>query len=587
MTDREGNKKNIDLSLMKRLLPYIAKFRWLVLVSFSLLLLFNISTVIQPYLVKKGIDKNIMEGDIKGLLNTVILLFAVVIIGLSTNFFFNYLVQFLGQKILMNLRLDLYSKVLKLQKSFFDKTPVGSTLTNVTNDVEAIRAFVSEGVVTVVSELLKVFFILVAMFIVNYRLAIITILSIPIFVIGTMMFRNSIRIGFAGVRKANSGINISLVETITGIKEIILLGLGEKRKKDFETSNREYLNAYLKVINAYSLYFPIIELVSNISMIIVFFYSHFIIGFSVHVGEIFAFFLYINMFFRPLRELAEKFNMFQSAMAASERAFKLLDEKIKTKNPEKSLSLHGRIEGRIEFQNVNFCYDKNSRILEDISFSIEKGEKVAIIGDTGSGKTTIINLINRIYDLDDGSIFLDGKNIKQYDLKFLRQNIGVVPQEPFFFNGTIFENLTLFRKDIDRNIVINAAKKVHLHSAVKSFNLSYEENIFEEGKKLSSGQRQLVSFARALIKDPPVIILDEATSNIDSETEKYIEDATEKIMSEKTSIIIAHRLSTIKMCDRILVIRKGKLVEMGNHRELIKKRGVYYKLHRIQAFSLN
>ncbi len=582
----KNSAATLDLKLMKRLFRYMVKYSPLIILSVLLLLLLNAAGVVQPYLIKIGIDENVMTGDIEGLKSLSLLIFSIIFIAFGLNFFFNYLVQYIGQKLLMDLRMDLFRHVLKLPNSYFDRTPVGKTLTNVTNDVEAIRAFISEGVVTVVGELLKVIFILTAMFMINFRLALLTLISIPVFIIGTFLFRNSIRKGFAGVRKANSEINTSLVETITGIKEIILFDNKSRRREVFEKSNRSYLTAYLKVINAYSLYFPIIEIVSNISMLVVFFYAHSIIGASIKVGEIFAFFTYINMFFRPLRELAEKFNMFQSAMAASERAFKLLDRDITIQSFPNSIKSDSRIKGKIEFRNVNFDYIDGDRILKDITFSINKGEKIALVGNTGSGKTTIINLINRIYEVKEGSILIDDRDIKDYDLEYLRGQVGVVPQDPFFFNGSIIENLSLFKSDLTADMVKKCSEKVHADSFIEKFENGYDEQVMEEGKKLSSGQKQLLSFTRALIKDPSIIILDEATSNIDSETEKFIEDATRKLMGEKTSIIIAHRLSTIKMVDRIIVLKDGQIVEEGDHSALISKKGEYFNLYQSQSFLL-
>ena len=589
MDNKPTQKKSgssLDLKLLKRLFRYMIKYSPLIVLSVILLLLLNFALVIQPYLIKIGIDENVMTGDIEGLKSLSLLIFSLIVIAFGLNFFFNYIVQYIGQKLLMDLRMDLFKHVLKLPNSYFDRTPVGKTLTNVTNDVEAIRAFISEGVVTVVGELLKVFFILTAMFMINFKLALLTLVSIPVFILGTFLFRNSIRKGFAGVRKANSEINTSLVETITGIKEIILFDHKSKSRDKFEESNKTYLTAYLKVINAYSLYFPIIEIVSNISMIVVFFYAHSIIGESIKVGEIFAFFTYINMFFRPLRELAEKFNMFQSAMAASERAFKLLDKDITIHNIPNSIRSSKRLEGKIKFNNVNFEYNKGNRILTGISFSIEKGEKIALVGNTGSGKTTIINLINRIYEVESGLVQIDNRNIKEYDLEYLREQVGVVPQDPFFFNGTIYENLSLFKPDLTMEIVKRCSEKVHADGFIEKFENGYDEQVLEEGRKLSAGQKQLLSFTRALIKNPSIIILDEATSNIDSETEKFIEDATRKLLGERTSIIIAHRLSTIKMVDRIIVLRGGKVVEEGSHDELILKRGEYFNLYQSQVFLL-
>ncbi|MEN8222383.1 MAG: ABC transporter ATP-binding protein [Acidobacteriota bacterium] len=589
MSEDTGIKRtaaNLDIKLMKRLSRYMIKYSPLIILSVILLLLLNAAGVVQPYLIKVGIDENVLTGDMEGLKSISLLIFSIIFIAFGLNFFFNYLVQYIGQKLIMDLRMDLFKHVLRLPNSYFDKTPVGKTLTNVTNDVEAIRAFISEGVVTVVGELLKVVFILTAMIMINFKLALLTLISIPVFVVGTFLFRNSIRKGFAGVRQANSEINTSLVETITGIKEIILFDHKSKSRKKFEESNRGYLTAYLKVINAYSLYFPIIEIVSNISMIVVFFYAHSLAGVSIKVGEIFAFFTYINMFFRPLRELAEKFNMFQSAMAASERAFKLLDRDISIRSVPNSIRSDRRLGGKIEFRNVNFEYMDGDRILENVTFSIQKGEKIALVGNTGSGKTTIINLINRIYEVTDGSILIDDRDIKDYDLEYLRDQVGVVPQDPFFFNGSIIENLSLFKPNLTDERVKKCSERVHADSFIEKFENGYDEQVLEEGKKLSSGQKQLLSFTRALIKDPSIIILDEATSNIDSETEKFIEDSTRKLMDERTSIIIAHRLSTIKMVDRIIVLKDGKVVEEGNHTKLISKKGEYFNLYQSQSFLL-
>jgi len=340
------------------------------------------------------------------------------------------------------------------------------------------------------------------------------------------------------------------------------------------------------VINAYSLYFPIIEVVSNISMIVVFFYAHSMVGSSMRVGEIFAFFTYINMFFRPLRELAEKFNMFQSAMAASERAFKLLDRDITIQNIPDPVRSEERMEGEIEFRNVSFEYNEGDPVLKNISFTIGKGEKVALVGNTGSGKTTIINLINRIYDVEKGSVFIDGRDIREYDLEYLREQVGVVPQDPFFFNGTVYENLSLFKPDLSLKRVKKCSEQVHADSFIERFDKGYDESVLEEGKKLSAGQKQLLSFTRALIKDPSIVIMDEATSNIDSGTEKFIGDATRKLLGDRTSIIIAHRLSTIKMVDRIIVLKDGRVAEEGDHVRLMGKKGEYYKLYRSQSFLL-
>ncbi len=581
-------RRSLDLKLLKKLLPYLKKYRKLIILSLLVLILLNLFSVLQPYIVKIGIDKNVMQRDYDGLINTVFILFLVISFGFGFNFFFNYIVQYIGQRILLDLRMDIFRHVLQLSNRYFDKTPVGKTLTNITSDVEAIRAFISEGIITVLGELLKVTFILIAMFLINFRLAIMAFMSIPVFVIGTLIFRNYIRKGYDGVRKANSEINVSLVETITGIKEIFLFGHKRKSEENFDRSNNDYKNAYLRVILAYSLYFPIIEVVSNISMMIVFFYAHKLLNISLEVGEIFAFFFYINMFFRPLRELAEKFNMFQSAMAAADRIFKLMNTRIDIQDSAiPVLPKGGAGEAKICFRNVDFEYKKDTPVLNNISFSIEAGEKIAIVGNTGSGKTTIINLINRLYDIQSGRILLDGIDIKQMALPALRQQVAIVPQDPFIFTGTVAENIALFDDEISDEQIVESAKMVSADAFIRKYKNAYDEPLLEEGKNLSSGQKQLISFARSIVRNPSLIILDEATSNIDSETEQYIEKATQQIMKDRTAIIIAHRLSTIKMVDRIIVLNKGRIAEIGSHTELMEKQGLYYNLYKTQAFLLS
>ena len=579
-------ERKLDWNLLKRLLPYLRNYWFLAVSSVALMVLTGIVSVLHPYLIKYGIDQNISKGDVPGLWRTAFLLLGVMLASFVISVLFEYTVQFLGQRMLLDLRLDLFRHVLALSREYFDRTSVGNTLTNITNDVEAIRAFVSEGVVTVIGELLKVGFILLAMMLVNYKLALLTFLTLPFFFIATMLFRKSIRTGFRGVRRANADINTSLVETITGIREIIQFTHKDKSKASFESSNRHYLEAYLRVVHAYALYFPILEIVSNASLLIILWYAHTSIGISVKVGEIFAVFAYINMFFRPLRELAEKFNMFQSAMAASERVFHLLDTKSAVTSPSFPKPVPPQFAGRIEFRDVTFAYNPETPVLRNVSFTIEPGERVALVGFTGSGKTTIINLINRFYDIQQGSILVDGVDIREYSLQDLRKQIAVVPQDPFLFTGTIGQNISLHDRELTIEEIRQAAHKVSAHEFIKALPRQYDEEVLEEGKKLSVGQKQLLSFARAVVRNPSILILDEATSSIDSPTEKHIEAATRELISRRTSIVIAHRLSTIQAVDRILVLHKGRLAEVGTHRELMALEGIYCRLYKTQAMSL-
>jgi ATP-binding cassette subfamily B multidrug efflux pump len=584
---RQEEEKKQDWRLLRRLLPYVKRHHFLVTVTLLFLLIMDIAGVMHPYLIKVGIDKNILNNDLVGLEHTVLILGIVLLIAFLFQVFFNYAVQYLGQKLLFDLRIDLFKHMVYLSNDYFDKTPVGKTLTNITNDVESIQEFISEGVVTVIGELLKVFFILAAMMMINFKLAMLAFITIPFFVIVTILFRKSIRTGYRGVRKANAQINTSLQESITGIREIIQFNYKKKSKENFEDANRYYLESFLKVVYAYSLYFPAIEVISNIGMVIILFYAHLALGVSVQVGEIFAFFSYLNMFFRPLRQLAEQFNMFQSAMAAAERTFRLLDTGITVKNPPHPHTIDRNFKGKITFKNVNFAYKQENPVLKDLSFEIQPGEKVALVGYTGSGKTTIIKLINRLYDIQAGTILIDDVPVDQYDMYELRSRISTVPQDPFLFTGTVAENISMHDPTISLRDMAEAAETVNADHFIDRLPDKYDENVLEEGKRLSVGQKQLISFARGVVRKPDIFILDEATSNIDSETEKLIDAAIEKLLEGRTAIIIAHRLSTIQKVDRILVFNKGRLVEEGSHQELLKKEGIYSRLYQTQAFSSN
>lgn len=586
-TEKKNHEVKQDWRLLRRLLPYLTKHMPLVSMTVIFMLIMDITSVLHPYLIKVGIDTNVSAGDLTGLGRTSLWLLLVLTAAFLFQVFFNYAVQYLGQRLLFDLRIDLFKHMVFLSNSYFDRTPVGKTMTNITNDVEAIREFISEGVVSVVGELLKVAFILIAMIMVNWKLAMLAFIMIPFFVGVTILFRKSIRTGYRGVRQANALINTALQESITGIREIIQFNYKDRSKDNFEESNRAYLVSFLKVVHAYALYFPVIEIVSNISMVIILITAHYGMGVSVHVGEIFAFFSYINMFFRPLRQLAERFNMFQSAMAAAERTFRLLDTEVTVKEPQNPRPIPQDFKGRITFKNVNFSYKEDTPVLKNLSFEIKPGEKVALVGYTGSGKTTVIKLINRFYDIQEGQILIDGIPVQEFALNELRSKIATVPQDPFIFTGTVADNITMHNTHINHDEVVDAAKQVNADEFIRQLPDQYNENVLEEGKRLSVGQKQLLSFARGVAKKPSILILDEATSNIDSETEQLIEEATARLMEGRTSIIIAHRLSTISKVDRILVFRKGCLVEEGNHQELLKQGGIYSKLYQTQAFSLN
>jgi len=584
-------KDGLDWRLLKRMAPYVGRNSLLVGAALVLMIAMDLLHVLHPYLIKVGIDRHILNNDLSGLLRLGITLAIVVTAGFIVEVVFNYMIEYLGQRLLFDIRLDVFKKVLGLDSSYFDTTPVGAVMTNITNDVEAIREFISYGIVTIVGDLLKIGFILAAMLAINFRLALITFLTLPIFVITTAFFRTSIRRGYRGVRKSNARINTSLVETITGIREIILFDNKGPSTKRFTGYNRDYLTSFLKVIQSFSIFFAIFEMVSILGMIVILLFSHFTLGISVQPGEIFAFFSYINMFYRPLRQMAEKFNTFQSAMAASERIFSLMDKEILIRDPAEPLQPEVETPGAVAFKNVWFSYtdpdkpNEDQPVLKDLSFTIRTGEKVAIVGHTGSGKSTVINLINRLYDIQQGSIEINSLDIRKYSLVDLRSRITTVPQDFFLFSGTIAENITLHRPGFSSQDIENAAGAVKADTFIQRLPHKYNQEILEQGKSLSTGQKQLLSFARAFATDPTILIMDEATSNIDSKTEKLIQVALDRLIEGRTAIIIAHRLSTIRHMDRILVLHKGRLVEEGTHTELLKKQGVYARLYRMQAIA--
>lgn len=585
-TWKEKVQSTLDIKLLSLLKPYFKEYRSLIIFCFAILLSADLLGVSLPLFIKHGVDIDIKNGDAEGLSQTVFYYTVVLISSFLLRVLANYCIAFLGQKLLYSLRLRLFDKVLMLDHQYFDREPTGKTLTNVTNDVESVRQFISEGVVSVLSASTKVFFILVIMFYINPILAGVTLFCIPLFVTMTLWFKRSIREGFREVRQSNSDINTRMVESLNGHREIALFQNREVSEKQFDKSNTRYLNAYGRIIHAYALYLPIIENISQLSTLVVLIIAHISLGGWVETGQVFAFFALINMFFRPLREIAEQFNTFQSAMAAMERIKKLLEEPVHIQTPEGQPAAWKKDHFDLQFQNVQFEYKENQPVLNELNFDLKTGETIALVGSTGAGKSTIIHLVNRLYDIKGGQITINGEAIQNYALSDLRHAIATIPQHVFLFTGSVADNIRLFNPQISEKDIWDAIKSLDLKDFIDHLPEGLDTQVSEEGQTLSSGQKQLISFARAFVKHPSLLILDEATANIDSETEHQLEKALNLLMQGRSSIIIAHRLSTIQRADKILVLNKGQVEESGSHQQLIQKDGLYRKLYEMQALSL-
>jgi ATP-binding cassette, subfamily B, multidrug efflux pump len=584
-----------NAKLLRRILPYVGRYAWLGIGALLALIVVDVASVLQPYLVKHAIDIDIAQKSITGLVRTGTTLAVVMLAAYAFQVLSGYGVQYLGQRFLVDLRMDLFRKVLSLSNDFFDRTPVGNTLTNLSNDVEALREFIAEGIVSIAGDMLKVLFILVAMLLINWALALVAFITIPLFVGATLLFRSTIRAGFRQVRKANGELNVALAETIAGVREIHQFGYERESRESFARNNSRYLDAYIKVVNAYALFFPAIEIVTNASMILTLLAAHFWMGVSLQAGVIFAFFAYINMFFWPLRQMAEKFNLLQSAIAATERIFGLLDSKASITPPARGgapMAARPRSGGPrraaagVVFDDVHFHYSEDTPVLRGISFSVAPGEKVAIVGPTGSGKTTLVSLVTRLYDVQRGRVLVGGRDVRDIPLEELRTEVATVPQDVFLFTGTVTDNISLFHPSVDWRMVEHAAQEVRANRFISALPRGYGEQVGEEGKRLSEGQRQLLGLSRAFARDPSVVILDEATSSIDSETEHLIGEGIQRLLKDRTGLIIAHRLSTIRAVDRILVLHAGRIVQEGSHEELVARDGLYRQLYELSKLAV-
>jgi ATP-binding cassette subfamily B multidrug efflux pump len=616
--------KAYDGRLMRRLLTYLRPYKWHVVVALAAIILKSVLDVLGPYLTKIAIDKYLAKstnshswiGDrlssapLTGIAQIGGLYVGILVFTFALEFIQTYLMQWTGQKVMFDLRKQIFRHLQFMHVAFFDKNPVGRLVTRVTTDVDALNEMFTAGVVSIFEDVFVLAGILAIMMEMNWKLALITFAVLPLIVYATMVFRDKVRDSYRRIRAAIARINSYLQEAVSGMLVLQLFNREKRAFNKFSDINASHMEAFKDAIMAYSVYYPVVEILSSIAVASIIWFggdeilrqmtvSSLAIGFSkkslftfhlvqntMTLGVLVAFMQYAQRFFRPIQDLSEKYNILQSAMAAGERVFKLLDTKIEVTSPAVMKKTQGP--GRIEFDHVWFAYGMSEKtaepdwVLRDVSFALESGETIAVVGHTGAGKTTLISLLMRFYDVQRGAIRIDGVDIKEMNLDDLRSRFGVVLQDPFLFSGTVAGNIRLGTARIQDQDVEQAAEDVNLADFIRQLPGGFKEEVRERGSTLSTGQKQLISFARALAHNPKILILDEATSSVDTETEFRVRDALNRMVEGRTALIIAHRLSTIQRADKIIVMHKGQVREMGSHQQLLAQRGIYYRLYQLQ-----
>ena len=570
-----------DLKILKRLLvfcrPYMKVFYILIVLTLSL----SVLQPIRPYITQIIIDDYVTVNDLIGLKKMILLLFFLLILNAIVMYFHTYLSGWLGQNIIKDIRIKLFSHIQKFRLRFFDKTPIGRIVTRNVSDIETISDIFGQGIAAIIGDILQLVGIVFLMFYINWKLTLISLAALPFLFLTTYIFKEKVKVSFNDVRNAVANLNSFVQEHIVGMNIVQIFGNEEKEYKKFKKINNTHLQSNLKAVLYYSIYFPVMELFTSIGLgLLIWFGSNQLFAGEVTLGVLIAFIMYLQLFFRPIRAIADRFNTLQMGVVSSKRIFDLLDRNENIKSNEKIKDID--IDGEVEFKNIWFAYNDDDYVLKDISFKIKKGESVGFVGSTGSGKTSIINLINRFYDFQKGSILVDNKNIEDYNILSLRDNLGLVSQDVFLFSDTILNNLTLYNDSISEEQVWSAVKKVGAESFINKLPNKLLFDVKERGVSLSVGQRQLISCIRIMLYDPKIILLDEATSSVDSESEVMIQRAVSEILKNRTSIVVAHRLSTIKEVDKIIVIDSGEIKEMGTHDNLLKLRGYYKKLYEMQ-----
>ncbi|MBP3943432.1 ABC transporter ATP-binding protein [Sphingobacteriaceae bacterium WQ 2009] len=584
MSDKKITGKAYDVNLLRRMMEYMKPYRGIFWMSVVLTILLALVAPALPMLIEYTLDKYILKYDTSGLSWMFIAMLSLLLIQTLIRYYHTLMTNTLGQSVIRDIRIKVFNHITSLRLKYFDQTPIGKLITRTISDLETIANIFSEGLIQIIGDLLQLVVILGVMFYTDWKLTLIVLIPMPLMIAATYVFKEAMKSAFTDVRIWVANLNTFLQEHLTGMG-IIQYFAREKQEMDkFEVINGQHRNAHIRANWYFSIFFPVLEIIMAIALgLLVWYGSKEIMAHQISAGVVVSFIMYINMIFRPIRELIDKFNTLQMGMVSAERIFEVLDTQEQT--PDTGTLKPTKIRGEIEFKNVWFAYNEENWVLKDVSFTVQPGETLALVGATGAGKSSTINILSRFYEINKGQILLDGIDIKDYDLNYLRKTIATVLQDVFLFSNSILENINLNDSTIERSRIIDAAKQVGAHNFIMRMPGNYDFKVQERGASLSAGQAQLVSFIRALIHDPAILILDEATSSVDTESEELIQGAIDKLMKGRTAIVIAHRLSTIQHADRILVLDKGEIKESGSHQELLSFDGYYKKLYDLQFHS--
>lgn len=582
--DQATSGNIIDFKVLKRLLkfvmPYKGRFYLVVFLTFTI----GVLTPVRPILIQYTIDHDVAAGDYQGMIYMMLLLLSLLMVQALAEYIHTYLSGWLGQQVIRDIRTKLYEHLVNLRLRFFDKTPIGRLVTRTISDVETLADVFSEGLAAIISDLLQILFIVGVMFYIDWRMALLSLATLPLLLISTYIFKEKIKVAFNDVRNAVASLNTFVQEHITGMNIVQIFGSEKREFEKFKVINHEHRQSNLRSVLYYSIYFPVAEIIAAAGIgLLVWYGAQGIIHTEttgMTIGKLVAFIMLLQQFFRPIRMIADRYNTLQMGIVSSSRIISLLDsqEDVQQNGAQQPETIHGDV----KFENVWFAYNGEEYVLKNINLSIKPGETFALVGATGAGKSSVINLLSRFYEINQGSIKVDNVDIREYDLGFLRRNIGVVLQDVFLFSDSIYNNITLGNPDVTEEMVWHAADLVGARKFIERLPGQLSYNVMERGSTLSVGQRQLISFIRAMVYDPKILVLDEATSSVDTETEHMIQNAIEKMMQGRTSIVIAHRLSTIQRADTIVVLDKGEIKESGTHDSLLKKDGFYTQLYKMQ-----